>query len=155
MVKSQIFTLAFIGYPFAPSFFIFLSRAPRSFSRARYARELTNVFEKKEKKSKTTSVYRLEVTIPGKEKFSFCCLFLVRASLHLPRITKVSAGFCLTLIVRRFCRLAQVNRINFVEILVRYNDIGMTTNLTVELILHKVTSSSSPPYFFNSSKDRD
>ena len=71
MVKSQIFTLAFIGYPFAPSFFIFLSRAPRSFSRARYARELTNVFEKNEKKSKTTSVYRLEVTIPGKEKFSF------------------------------------------------------------------------------------
>lgn len=75
--------------------------------------------------------------------------------IHLPRITKVSAGFCLTLIVRRFCRLAQVNRINFVEILVRYNDIGMTTNLTVELILHKVTSSSLPPYFFNSSKDWD
>ena len=62
------FMLAFLGYPFAPSFFIFLSR------------ELTDVFEKNEKKSKTTSVYRLEVTIPGKEKFCFCCLFLVRKS---------------------------------------------------------------------------
>ena len=40
------------------SFFIFLSRAPRSFSRARFARELTDVLEKNEKKNKTT-VYRL------------------------------------------------------------------------------------------------
>ena len=40
------------------SFFIFLSRAPRSFSRARFARELADVLEKNEKKNKT-SVYRL------------------------------------------------------------------------------------------------
>ena len=33
--------------------------APRSFSRARFARELADVFEKNEKENKTTSVYRL------------------------------------------------------------------------------------------------
>ena len=37
----------------------FLSRAPRSFLRAHFARELTDVFEKNEKKNKTMSVYRL------------------------------------------------------------------------------------------------
>ena len=41
------------------TFFIFLSRAPRSFSRARFARELADVFEKNEQKNKTMSVYRL------------------------------------------------------------------------------------------------
>ena len=41
---------------------IFLSRAPRSFSRARFARELANVFEKNEKKNKKTSVYRLQLS---------------------------------------------------------------------------------------------
>ena len=39
------------------SFFIFLSRAPRSFSRARSALELADVLEKNEKKK--TPVYRL------------------------------------------------------------------------------------------------
>ena len=38
---------------------IFLSRAPRWFSRNRFALELADVFEKNEKKNKTTSVYRL------------------------------------------------------------------------------------------------
>ena len=33
--------------------------APRSFSRARFARELADVFEKNEEENKTTSVYRL------------------------------------------------------------------------------------------------
>ena len=40
------------------SFFIFLSRATRSFSRARFARELADVLEKNKKKNKL-SVYRL------------------------------------------------------------------------------------------------
>ena len=40
-------------------FFIFLSRAPRSFLHAPFAGELADVFEKNEKKNKTTSVYRL------------------------------------------------------------------------------------------------
>ena len=40
-------------------FFVFLSRAPRSFSRASFARELADVFGKNEKKNQTTSVYRL------------------------------------------------------------------------------------------------
>ena len=39
----------------------FLSRAPRSFLRAQFARELADVFEKNEKKNKTTSVYRLNI----------------------------------------------------------------------------------------------
>ena len=42
------------------TFFIFLSPAPRSFSHALFARELADVFEKNEKKNKTTSVYRLQ-----------------------------------------------------------------------------------------------
>ena len=46
---------------------IFLSRAPRSFSRACFARELADVFEKNEKKNKTSSVYRL---LTGK-KYNF------------------------------------------------------------------------------------
>ena len=37
----------------------FLSRAPRSFLRAQFARELADVFEKNERKNKTMSVYRL------------------------------------------------------------------------------------------------
>ena len=43
------------------TFFIFLSRAPRSVSLSltRFARALADVFEKNEKKNKTTSVYRL------------------------------------------------------------------------------------------------
>ena len=41
------------------TFFIFLSPAPRSFSHALFARELADVFEKNEKKNKTTFVYRL------------------------------------------------------------------------------------------------
>ena len=41
------------------TFFIFLSRAPRSFLHAPFAGELADVFEKNEKKNKTTSVYRL------------------------------------------------------------------------------------------------
>ena len=40
-------------------FFIFISRAPRSFSRTRFTREPTDVFEKNDKKNKTTSVYGL------------------------------------------------------------------------------------------------
>ena len=38
---------------------IVLSRAPRWFSRNRFARALADVFEKNEKKNKTTSVYGL------------------------------------------------------------------------------------------------
>ena len=44
---------------FLKTFFIFLSCVPCSFSHARFARELADVFEKSEKKNKTTSVYRL------------------------------------------------------------------------------------------------
>ena len=48
---------------------IFLSRAPRSFSfgLARFAHALADVFEKNEKKNKTTSVYRL---FPGVKDIS-------------------------------------------------------------------------------------
>ena len=37
-------------------------RRKNVFSRARFARELANVFEKNEKKNKTTSVYRLQLS---------------------------------------------------------------------------------------------
>ena len=37
----------------------FLSRAPHSFLRAQFARELADVFKKNERKNKTMSVYRL------------------------------------------------------------------------------------------------
>ena len=42
-----------------------VSRALRSFSRARFARELADVFEKNEKKNKTSSVYRLLTPCSG------------------------------------------------------------------------------------------
>ena len=58
--------------------FIFLSRAPRSFSRAR---ELADVFEKNEKKNKTTSVYRLFWRLP--------CNFLKSLSWRISNLVNI------------------------------------------------------------------
>ena len=50
-----------VGEEKKQTFYVFLSRAPRSALRARFARELADVFEKNEKKNKTTSLYRLGI----------------------------------------------------------------------------------------------
>ena len=63
---------------------IFLSHSPRSlFSHARFARELTDVFEKSETKTKTTSVYRLAVLWPPTK----------RPPLSIKHRSEISAAF--------------------------------------------------------------
>ena len=61
------------------TFFIFISRAQPSFSRALIARELADVFEKNEKKHKTASVYRLDLICLTCSNF----LFISRSGITL------------------------------------------------------------------------